>query len=113
MGELEKLSSSAQAIFLTLNADGTGSLGDKLNIAKANFKAASRSKQDLAVIMYTSGTTGKSKGAKLTHQNLASNCEVLEKSWEFSNNDVLHIQMKYQQIIISYIYIPESPRADS
>ena len=89
VGELEKLFSSAQAIFLTLNADGTGSLGDKLNIAEANFKAASRSEQDLAVIMYTSGTTGKSKGAKLTHQNLASNCEVLEKSWEFSNNDVL------------------------
>ena len=89
VGELEKLFSSAQAIFLTLNADGTGSLCDKLNIAEANFKAASRSEQDLAVIMYTSGTTGKSKGAKLTHQNLASNCEVLEKSWEFSNNDVL------------------------
>ena len=89
VGELEKLFPSAQAIFLTLNADGTGSLGDKLNIAEANFKAASRSEQDLAVIMYTSGTTGKSKGAKLTHQNLASNCEVLEKSWEFSNNDVL------------------------
>lgn len=89
VGELEKLFSSAQAISMTLNADGTGSLGDKLNIAEANFKAASRSEQDLAVIMYTSGTTGKSKGAKLTHQNLASNCEVLEKSWEFSNNDVL------------------------
>ena len=39
--------------------------------------------------MYTSGTTGKSKGAKLTHQNLTSNCEVLETSWEFSKNDVL------------------------
>ena len=89
VGELEKLFSSTQAISMTLNADGTGSLGDKLNIAEANFKAASRSEQDLAVIMYTSGTTGKSKGAKLTHQNLASNCEVLEKSWEFSNNDVL------------------------
>ena len=70
VGELEKLFSSAQAISMTLNADGTGSLGDKLNIAEANFKAASRSEQDLAVIMYTSGTTGKSKGAKLTHQNL-------------------------------------------
>ncbi len=89
MGDLEKLFSSAQAIFLTLNADGTGSLSDKLRMSETNFQAANRSKQDLAVIMYTSGTTGKSKGAKLTHQNLTSNCEVLEKSWEFSNNDVL------------------------
>ena len=89
MGDLEKLFSSAQAIFLTLNADGTGSLSDKLKMSETNFQAANRSKQDLAVIMYTSGTTGKSKGAKLTHQNLTSNCEVLEKSWEFSNNDVL------------------------
>ena len=88
-GDLEKLFSSAQAIFLTLNADGTGSLSDKLKMSETNFQAANRSKQDLAVIMYTSGTTGKSKGAKLTHQNLTSNCEVLEKSWEFSNNDVL------------------------
>ena len=89
MGDLEKLFSSAQAIFLTLNANGTGSLSDKLKMSETNFQAANRSKQDLAVIMYTSGTTGKSKGAKLTHQNLTSNCEVLEKSWEFSNNDVL------------------------
>ena len=89
IGDLEKLFSSAQAIFLTLNADGTGSLSDKLKMSETNFQAANRSKQDLAVIMYTSGTTGKSKGAKLTHQNLTSNCEVLEKSWEFSNNDVL------------------------
>ena len=89
MGDLEKLFSSAQAIFLTLNADGTGSLSDKLKMSETNFQAANRSKQDLAVIMYTSGTTGRSKGAKLTHQNLTSNCEILKKSWEFSNNDVL------------------------
>ncbi len=87
--KLKKLYSSKQAVFLTLDANEAGSLTDELKNHRPKFKAANRSNNDLAVIMYTSGTTGKSKGAKLTHQNLASNCKILEKSWEFSENDVL------------------------
>ena len=48
-----------------------------------------RSDNDLAAILYTSGTTGRSKGAMLTHKNLSSNAEVLHRYWGFKADDVL------------------------
>ena len=45
--------------------------------------------EDLASILYTSGTTGRSKGAMLSHGNLTSNAESLKQAWEFSGDDVL------------------------
>ncbi|WP_299395189.1 malonyl-CoA synthase [Pelagibius sp.] len=74
---------------LTLAADGSGSLTDAVAAQDAGFEAVPREAEDLAAILYTSGTTGRSKGAMLTHANLASNAEVLTQSWRFTAEDVL------------------------
>ncbi len=73
----------------TLDADGKGSLTDAAAAAKPDFETVPRKDDDLAAILYTSGTTGRSKGAMLTHDNLASNSLALVDYWRFTNKDVL------------------------
>lgn len=74
---------------LTLDADGSGSLTEHARGALKTFDTVPRDGEDLAAFLYTSGTTGRSKGAMLTQNNLLSNAETLANHWQFSQSDVL------------------------
>ena len=74
---------------LTLNQNETGSLTSLSNKQEKVFDTVPRNPEDLAAILYTSGTTGRSKGAQLSHNNLLSNTKVLKDFWKFNENDVL------------------------
>ncbi|WP_132978768.1 malonyl-CoA synthase [Pigmentiphaga sp. D-2] len=73
----------------TLDDDRTGTLLAAAAQAAPEHAVAVRAADDLAAILYTSGTTGRSKGAMLTHGNLASNARVLHEYWGWRADDVL------------------------
>lgn len=86
---LQVLAEQADARLMTLNADGTGSLPDAARDQHETFGTVPRKADDLAALLYTSGTTGRSKGAMLTQTNLLSNAEVLTEYWRFTDRDIL------------------------
>jgi malonyl-CoA/methylmalonyl-CoA synthetase len=73
----------------TLDNDGTGSLVELAKTQSPHHVTVAREPDDLAALLYTSGTTGRSKGAMITHRNLGSNAEVLHRYWGFRESDVL------------------------
>jgi malonyl-CoA/methylmalonyl-CoA synthetase len=74
---------------LTLEADGSGSLGAGAIGYPDTFDTVARNPDDLAALLYSSGTTGRPKGIMLSHANLASNGRTLVKIWGFTSDDVL------------------------
>jgi len=77
-----------QATVLTLDG-AAGSLLDRAEGRPGTFETVTSAPNDLAAIVYTSGTTGRSKGAMLSHRNLASNALTLVEQWGFTRGDVL------------------------
>ncbi len=74
----------------SIGANKTGSFYEQINSQNAEFKSvAERQDEDIAAILYTSGTTGRPKGAMIPHRALGSNALTLCREWKFSKADVL------------------------
>jgi malonyl-CoA/methylmalonyl-CoA synthetase len=86
----ESLAQEAEvATVLTLDHDQSGSLLGGANGCGQDFETVNREADDLAALLYSSGTTGRPKGIMLSHENLASNGKTLVKAWGFTRHDCL------------------------
>ncbi|MFQ1702236.1 malonate--CoA ligase [Loktanella agnita] len=86
---LAPIAKASGALLETMHSDGSGSFAVRAEAMASAFSTVERSEDDLAAFLYTSGTTGRSKGAMLSQGNLLSNCKALVTEWAFTSDDVL------------------------
>ncbi len=89
-GREDELSAAAgSATVLTMGTDGSGTLLDQSDGIAPFDAVVERDDQDVACVVYTSGTTGRSKGAMLSHASILANSETLHAYWGYVEGDVL------------------------
>ncbi len=87
---IKDIADAAGARFVfTLDGDGNGTLAERANQAAPDPAIVPRDRDDMAALLYSSGTTGVPKGIMLTHSNLLRNTEALVEAWGFNESDRL------------------------
>ena len=88
-GDIDRVPPKCAARVETLTASAAGSWPELVADAQPFLQTVNRADDDIAALVYTSGTTGRSKGAMLTHANLRTNGETLCSYWGWRDDDVL------------------------